>query len=106
MLEFDEFLKIGGCTQGRHLFAPKSNASAVRIIRLLPRSTDYARTGYASTNQLQSQAEEFADCRIDHYQTPTNVNVSVFARQVDKERSTIVFESEMVLLVHDAGQAN
>lgn len=42
--------------------------------------------------------EEFADCRIDHYQTPANVSVSVFARQVDKERSTVVFESEKVYL--------
>lgn len=42
--------------------------------------------------------EEFTDCRIDHYQTPTNVNVSVFAKQVDKERSTVIFEPEKVHL--------
>lgn len=46
------------------------------------------------------QTEEFTDCRIDHYQTPTNVNVSVFAKQVDKERSAVIFESEKVHLGH------
>ena len=45
-----------------------------------------------------SQTEEFTDCRIDHYQTPANVHVSVFAKQVDKGRSTVVFESEKVPL--------
>jgi len=69
VLEFDEFLKIVGCTDGRHLFAPKPNPSIT---------------------------EEFTDCRVDHYQTPANVNVSVFAKQVDKERSTIIFESEKI----------
>ena len=46
------------------------------------------------------QTEEFTDCRIDHYQTPANVNVSVFAKQVDKERSAVIFESEKVRFVH------
>lgn len=44
------------------------------------------------------QTEELTDCRIDHYQTPVNVNVSVFAKNVDKERSTVTFESERVCL--------
>lgn len=33
------------------------------------------------------------ECRIDHYQTVDKVYVSVFARQVDKERSAIKFDS-------------
>lgn len=69
VLEFEEFLKIGGCAHGRHLFSPKPNLST---------------------------AEEFTDCRIDHYQTPANVNVSVFAKQVNKERSTVIFEPEKI----------
>lgn len=32
------------------------------------------------------------DCRIDHYQTPDQVHVSVFAKKVDKERSSVLFE--------------
>lgn len=33
------------------------------------------------------------DCRIDHYQTLDKVYVSVFAKQADKERSVIKFDS-------------
>jgi hypothetical protein len=62
VLEFDEFLKIEGCTEGRHLFVPKSRGE---------------------------NAEEVVNCRIDHYQTPSTVYVSVFAKQADKDRSTI-----------------
>lgn len=71
VLEFDEFLKIGGCKQGRHLFAPKSKMPT---------------------------AEEFTNCRIDHFQTPQEVHVSVFAKQVDKERSTINFQPDQIHL--------
>ena len=37
-------------------------------------------------------------CRIDHYQTPMDVHVSVFAKQVDQDRSSVLFEDEMVCL--------
>jgi len=70
VLEFDEFLKIQGCKTGRHLFAPKV--------------TDVP------------QAEESVDCRIDHYQTSSEVHVSVFAKKVDQERSTIKFDETQV----------
>lgn len=36
------------------------------------------------------------NCRIDHYQTQDQVHVSVFARQVDKERSTVNFDENEV----------
>ena len=42
------------------------------------------------------QAEQFTDCRIDHYQTPSEVHVSVFAKQVDQERSTVKIETNQV----------
>ena len=37
-------------------------------------------------------------CRIDHYQTLSDVHVSVFAKQADKERSVITFEETQVVL--------
>ncbi|KAI0093563.1 chord-domain-containing protein [Irpex rosettiformis] len=72
VLEFDEFLKIEGCKKGRHVFAPKA--------------------------QAEDQPEEFTDCRIDHYQTPTEVHVSVFAKKADQERSTVKISATEILL--------
>lgn len=37
-------------------------------------------------------------CRIDHYQTPTQVLASVYAKKVDPGRSSIVFEDERLHL--------
>jgi len=61
VLEFDEFLKIPGCTKGRHLFAPKVAPGELSVT-----------------------------CRLDHYQTPKDVHVSVFAKQSDKEKSSVI----------------
>jgi len=71
VLEFDEFLKIGGCKTGRHVFVPK---------------------------ELEPETEKLTICRIDHYQTQDRVHVSVFAKQVDKERSQVKFEPTQVYL--------
>jgi hypothetical protein len=43
------------------------------------------------------QSEEMTTCRIDHYQTLTEVHVSIFAKQADKERSVIIFEETQVV---------
>ncbi|KIP08162.1 hypothetical protein PHLGIDRAFT_88607 [Phlebiopsis gigantea 11061_1 CR5-6] len=69
VLEFEEFLKIEGCKTGRHLFVPKTKSNAT---------------------------EQTVDCRIDHYQTPTEVHVSVFAKQADKERSTVIISASEI----------
>jgi hypothetical protein len=69
VLEFEEFLKIQGCKTGRHVFAPKV--------------TD-------------TPAEESVDCRIDHYQTPSEVHVTVFAKKVDQERSVVEFDESKI----------
>jgi len=77
VLEFEEFLKIEGCTEGRHLFALKSKGD---------------------------RAEEIVDCRIDHYQTPSTVYVTVFAKQTDKERSVVrIGENEIFFDLHLPG---
>jgi len=69
VLEFEEFLKIEGCTEGRHLFVRKSNAN---------------------------QSEETVNCRIDHYQTPSTVHVTVFAKQTDKAQSIVKIEENEI----------
>ncbi|KAG1382151.1 hypothetical protein G6F61_002529 [Rhizopus arrhizus] len=51
VLDFDEFLKIEGCKEGRHVFVSKSNND-----------------------------EEMVDCRTDWYQTQTSVIFSIFAK--------------------------
>jgi hypothetical protein len=42
------------------------------------------------------QAEEFTEARIDHYQTPSQVHVSVFAKKADQERSKVTIEETQV----------
>ncbi|KAF8201626.1 chord-domain-containing protein [Pholiota molesta] len=71
VLEFDEFLKIEGCQTGRHCFVPVVS---------------------------EPKAEEQVECRVDHYQTPQQVHVSVFGKQADKERSSVKFESDKVIV--------
>lgn len=65
VLEFDEFLKIEGCKKGRHVFVAKAKPQ---------------------------EGEQFTECRIDHFQTPSEVHVSVYGKQADKDRSKIEFE--------------
>lgn len=65
VLEFDEFLKIPGCKSGRHVFSALTK---------------------------KPDTEEIVNCRVDHYQTLDKVHVSIFAKQVDKERSVIKFD--------------
>ncbi|KAI0065484.1 chord-domain-containing protein [Artomyces pyxidatus] len=77
VLEFDEFLKIEGCKQGRHLFIPKSKRQ---------------------TQSFHRQTEELVTCRIDHYQTQTAVNVTVYAKQADKDRSSVKLEENQIHL--------
>lgn len=72
VLEFDEFLKIPGCTKGRHLFAPKA--------------------------KQEQAAETNVTCRLDHYQTPQDVHVSIFAKQSDKEKSQVIIEENQLKL--------
>lgn len=42
--------------------------------------------------------EELVECRVDHYQTPRQVIVSVFGKGADKEVSGVKFEAEAVSL--------
>ncbi|KAJ2931447.1 hypothetical protein H1R20_g5672, partial [Candolleomyces eurysporus] len=71
VLEFEEFLKIQGCKTGRHCFVPKAK---------------------------DTKNEELVQCRIDHYQTLEKIIVSVFAKKVIKEHSSVQFEEDEIKL--------
>ncbi|KIR69599.1 hypothetical protein I312_101731 [Cryptococcus bacillisporus CA1280] len=71
VLEFDEFMKIPGCKEGKHLFVG---------------------------SKKDETKEEVVNCRLDHYQTPTQVIVSAFAKGADKSRSTITFTPQTLSL--------
>lgn len=68
-MDFDEFLAIKGCRTGKHLFVGAKRAGDV---------------------------EEMVECRVDHYQTPRQVHISVFGKGSNKETSSVKFEVETV----------
>ncbi|KAF3183750.1 hypothetical protein TWF225_006209 [Orbilia oligospora] len=66
VLEFSEFLKIGGCSEGNHC--------------------------YVGTHKKdEAGGEEIVTCRTDFYQTYTNINASIFLKKTDKDKSTVTF---------------
>ncbi|KAJ5135732.1 uncharacterized protein N7515_005010 [Penicillium bovifimosum] len=72
VLEFDEFLKIPGCTEKtKHLFVGKAKAPG---------------------------EEKVDSVRNDFYQTPTSVNASLYLKKIDKERAKVDFTSNSVVV--------
>lgn len=75
VLDFDDFLKIEPCSTAKsgHLFvgAPKTDAGA--------------------------GGEESVDCRMDHYETPNDVRLTVYAKAVDAGQSSIEFQEQGVV---------
>ncbi|KAK5114834.1 hypothetical protein LTR62_001991 [Meristemomyces frigidus] len=66
VLEFDEFMKLPGCTtKPHHLFV--------------------------GAKKDPSSAEELKDVRNDFYQTATTVIASLYLKKIDKERSKVEF---------------
>lgn len=82
VLEFDEFLTIEPCTEAKtgHLFI--GGAKAI--------------TSQANGTSTQSNDEIEVDCRIDHYETPNDVRVTVYAKGIEMDRSKIILEEENV----------
>lgn len=61
------------------------------------RRIEGCRTGkHLYVGAKKEDKEELVDCRVDHYQTPRQVIVSVFGKGSDKEQSNVKFESEAV----------
>ncbi|EWC48758.1 hypothetical protein DRE_00063 [Drechslerella stenobrocha 248] len=73
VLEFTEFLKIGGCTEGNHCYV-----------------------GTPKEGQEAEAGEELVTCRTDFYQTYTHLHVSLFLKKTEKDRSSIVFRPEEI----------
>ncbi|WFD37875.1 uncharacterized protein MJAP1_000822 [Malassezia japonica] len=71
VLHFDDFLGIEPCTTAEHghLFAPPVPKDGATV-----------------------------DCRIDHYETPADVRITVYAKSVVAENSTIDFGADEVRL--------
>ncbi|CAI7585328.1 unnamed protein product [Penicillium manginii] len=72
VLEFDEFLKIPGCTEKtRHMFVGKAKPPG---------------------------EEKVETVRNDFYQTPASVNVSLYLKKIDKDRAVIKFTADKIEL--------
>eukprot|EP01114_Cavostelium_apophysatum_P023796 TRINITY_DN9079_c0_g1_i2.p1 TRINITY_DN9079_c0_g1~~TRINITY_DN9079_c0_g1_i2.p1 ORF type:complete len:393 (+),score=65.22 TRINITY_DN9079_c0_g1_i2:3-1181(+) len=70
-MEFDEFLKIEGCKEGKHRFLK-------------------------TKKELEAEAQDAVQCRHDFYQNANNVILSVYAKNVLKDESKVEFESQKV----------
>ncbi|KAI9487729.1 MAG: chord-domain-containing protein [Benjaminiella poitrasii] len=66
VLDFDEFLKIEGCKEGKHLFVGSGD----------------------------NKSEELVECRTDWYQTQGNVIFSIFAK--NKENTKVEFSEQSI----------
>lgn len=77
VLEFDEFLKIAGCTQGKHRF------------------TDDYKTLLTDNNENELKVEK-VECRHDWYQTQKSIIISVFAKKLNKESAKIEFKDSSI----------
>lgn len=66
-------MAIKGCRTGKHLFVGAKKEEKV--------------------------GGELVECRVDHYQTPREVHVSVFGKAANKETSKVVFEAEAVRIL-------
>ncbi|KAJ5379125.1 hypothetical protein N7509_012244 [Penicillium cosmopolitanum] len=72
VLEFDEFLRIPGCTEKkRHMFVGKAKPPG---------------------------EEKVETVRNDFYQTPASVNVSLYLKKIDKERAVVKFTADKIEL--------
>ncbi|KAJ1916837.1 hypothetical protein IWQ60_007978 [Tieghemiomyces parasiticus] len=92
VLEFDEFLKIRGCKEGRHVFTDKG---------MVRKSGPETANPSANPSDAESQAAAVStvQCRRDWYQTPTQVIASIFAKKIDKTQSRVEFRPQS-LIVH------
>lgn len=82
VLEFDDFMRMPGCTtKAKHLFIGKPKAAKAQ--------------------------ESLKEVRTDFYQTATTVIASLFLKKIDKDKSTVTFseaEEAVLLDLHTSDQ--
>ncbi|KAJ1984599.1 hypothetical protein H4R34_000571 [Dimargaris verticillata] len=85
VLEFEEFLKIKGCKSGKHRFLDASTTNGQSVASNQGTATN------GGTDQLQK-----VDCRHDWYQTQSQVIMSIFAKNIDKAKSSITIGNQKI----------
>ncbi|CAO1625442.1 unnamed protein product [Sympodiomycopsis kandeliae] len=93
VLEFSEFLKITPCSQSTsgHLYTqpPKSKNTS---------DGDDA-TDLLTQRGLQLEAEEVeSECKMDHYETPDEIRMTIYCKGISPDSSKILIESNDLLL--------
>ncbi|EPQ30323.1 uncharacterized protein PFL1_01849 [Pseudozyma flocculosa PF-1] len=85
VLDFNDFLAIEPCTtstSGHLLFGASAPATSAN--------------GSGAAAAAGTSGEEAVDCRMDHYETPNDVRLTVYAKNVQSERSRIAFRADAV----------
>ncbi|KAJ1977083.1 hypothetical protein H4R35_002434 [Dimargaris xerosporica] len=85
VLEFEEFLKIKGCKTGKHRFLDDTTANE---------QTMAGNQGLAAKGEADSMQK--VDCRHDWYQTQSQVIMSIFAKNIDRAKSSIKLEDQKI----------
>lgn len=110
VLEFSEFLKIEPCTTSSsgHLYIqpPKRKAAAGGANGASGASSssgDATSGGATGGDDLLKargmgilEGEEEADCRMDHYETPDEIRMTVYCKGVRMEQSRVELEENDV----------
>ncbi|CEH13484.1 Zn2-binding protein Melusin/RAR1, contains CHORD domain [Ceraceosorus bombacis] len=78
VMDFNDFLSIKPCTTSKagHLF-----------IGSIDEETE---------EQRRTDGFERVECRMDHYETPKDVHVTIYAKGVDKEDCKVTFKEDQV----------
>lgn len=85
VLEFDQFMKIEGCkTSPRHLFIGSGQQKG--------------KTPATNTSTTTNGEELLETVRHDFYQTPSSVIASFFLKKIDKDKATVKFEPQTLVL--------
>lgn len=99
VLEFSEFLKIEPCTQAStgHLFTQPPKAKHMANGEN-PGGSTAGDDLLQERGLLLKEGEQEAECRMDHYETPDEVRMTVYCKGVNMDDSKVLIESDDLLL--------